>query len=144
MSLRRTETLTMPAHGFGAGTSHKRHSFFAIAGIPLPALPALIVLLCLLAVAGCDRREPAELTLAQLVAQQESYNGRSVVASGILRSHPQPLHYWIEDEAGNRVELLYHDSLEPLLGEHMAVRGRFLYAPDRGRRIEVEYLTPTP
>jgi hypothetical protein len=95
-------------------------------------------------IAGCDDHEPAELTLAQLVAQQTTYSGRSVVVAGTLRSHPEPLHYWIEDDNDNRVELDYADDLAPMLGKRIAVRGRFLYDPESGRSIAVEYLSPSP
>lgn len=106
-------------------------------------LPFLI-LAALAVLPACDGREAIEVPLAQLVAQQAAYDGRTVVVVGMLRSHPEPEHYWIEDDGYNRVELAWGDDLAPYLGRRLAVRGLFRYEPDEGRRIDVEYLAPSP
>ncbi|HKK23731.1 MAG TPA: hypothetical protein VJ947_08600 [Pseudohaliea sp.] len=103
-----------------------------------------LFILLLIAVAACSGRQAVEVPLARLVAQQDAYNGRTVVAVGTLRSHPDPAHYWIEDDRYNRVEVAYGDNLAPYLGQRLAVRGLFRYSPDEGRRIDVEYLAPSP
>ena len=107
-------------------------------------LPIFLLLAALGTVAACGGREAVEVTLAQLVAQQDAYAGRTVVAVGTLRSHPDPAHYWIEDDRYNRVEVAYGDDLAPYLGRRLAVRGLFRYDSDEGRRIDVEYLAPSP
>ena len=104
----------------------------------------LLLALILAALAACSNREAVEVPLDQLVAQQAAWDGRTVVAVGTLRSHPDPEHYWIEDDRYNRVELAWTDDLAPYLGRRLAVRGLFHYDPDEGRRIDVEYLAPSP
>jgi hypothetical protein len=104
----------------------------------------LLLVLVLAALAACNGREAVEVSLDQLVAQQAAYDGRTVVAVGTLHSHPDPAHYWIEDGSYNRVELAWADDLAPYLGQRLAVRGLFRYDPDEGRRIDVEYLAPSP
>lgn len=96
------------------------------------------------ALAGCGGGAPTEVTLAQLVAQQAAYDGRSVVAAGTLRTHPDPRHYWIEDSAHHRVALTGTQGLAERVGERVAVRGRFHYGAARGRRIAVDALTASP
>ena len=104
----------------------------------------LLLALTLVTLAACNGREAVEVTLDQLVAQQAAWDGRTVVAVGTLRSHPDPEHYWIEDDGYNRVELAWSDDLTRYLGRRLAVRGLFRYDPDEGRRIDVEYLAPSP
>jgi len=104
----------------------------------------LLLVLTLVALTACSGREAVEVTLDQLVAQQAAYDGRTVVAVGTLHSHPDPEHYWIEDDGYNRVELAWGDDLAPYLGRRLAVRGLFQYDPTEGRRIDVEYLALSP
>jgi hypothetical protein len=104
----------------------------------------LLLALTLAALAACNDREPVEVALDQLVAQQAAWDGRTVVAVGTLRSHPDPEHYWIEDDRYHRVELAWADDLAPYLGRRLAVRGLFRYDPEEGRRIDVEYLALSP
>jgi len=104
----------------------------------------LLLVLILAVLTACSGREAVEVPLDQLVAQQDAYDGRTVVAVGTLRSHPEPEHFWIEDDRYNRVEVAYGDNLAPYLGQRLAVRGLFRYSPDEGRRIDVEYLAPSP
>jgi len=92
------------------------------------------ILLCLIA---CTGDSIANVTLAQLAAQQDDYAGRQVIVGGTLRSHPDPLHYWIEDDEYHRVELTYPGDLKRHEGEYLTVRGLFSYHADRGRSIRV-------
>ena len=96
-----------------------------------------------LALNGCTR-EPTDLTLLQLARQQIAYDGRKVTTEGILRTHPSPRHYWIEDADLNRVELEHAAALQQWVGARVRVQGRFRYADDRGRRIEVEQIVALP
>ncbi|WP_131917534.1 hypothetical protein [Chromatocurvus halotolerans] len=95
------------------------------------------IIVALLSLIACTGDNAADVTLAQLAAQQDDYAGRQVVVSGTLRSHPDPLHYWIEDDAYHRVELDFPGDLTGREGEPLTVRGRFRYQPDRGRSIKV-------
>lgn len=95
------------------------------------------IIIALLSLLACTGDSAADVTLAQLAAQQDGYTGRQVIVSGTLRSHPEPLHYWIEDDAYHRVELDSPVDLEGREGEHLTVRGLFHYQPDQGRSIKV-------
>ena len=92
---------------------------------------------------GCGG-EPTEVTLRQLSRHQEDYDRRLVSAEGVLRTHAAPRHYWIEDDAFNRVELEQAEDLLEFVGTRIRVQGEFRYAPDRGRRIVVQRLTRLP
>lgn len=92
---------------------------------------------------ACDN-DPQALSIAQLARQQRDYDGRVVLTVGVLRSHDSPRHYWIADAADNRVELLSKEDLSPHTGRALTVQGRFRYAADRGRRIEVASYTVNP
>lgn len=96
--------------------------------------------LAVLCVTSCADPHVADVTLAQLVAQQGDYAGRLVMVTGTLRSHPDPLHYWIEDSAHHRVELNQPGDLSGREGERLTVTGLFRYRQDKGRRIEVASL----
>ena len=95
------------------------------------------------AVSAC-MDDSGEVTLAQLAGQQQAYDGRAVATQGILRTHASPRHHWIEDDALNRVELIHADDLGSRVGKRLAVRGKFRYAADQGRRIEVRHLELAP
>jgi hypothetical protein len=97
-------------------------------------LAAILVLVA----CGLGPSEPVEVTLAELAADHERYDGLVVATEGLVRSHDDPLHYWIEDEAPNRVELRPDDEVAPLLGEHVRVVGEFTFDEDEGRVISVE------
>jgi hypothetical protein len=99
----------------------------------------LLVLACV-CLAACSA-DPQEVSIAQLARQQRDYDGRLVLTVGVLRSHDSPRHYWIADAKDRRVELLTPGDLSPHIGRRLTVEGRFRYAPDRGRRIEVSSYT---
>jgi hypothetical protein len=109
--------------------------------------PAMLLLAAVLAatVAACPPRdaEPVAVPLSQLVADQDAFDGRLVRTVGVVRSHDEPLHYWVEDDRPNRVELVPHEQVADLVGQEVEVTGRFTFSADRGRVIEVETIEPT-
>jgi hypothetical protein len=104
----------------------------------------LVLLLAVVGVGvlGCagDGSEPRVVTLAELVAEQDAYDGSTVIVEGTVRTYDQPRHYWIEDVEQHRVELFPHDLVEDLVGHQIRVTGRFTFVDDRGRGIDVEEL----
>ena len=91
------------------------------------------------ALAGCggDPR-PSEVPLAVLAGNAEAHDGSHVVTEGVVRHFEEPLHYWIEDEDLNRVELFPHDAIAPHLGERVRVEGAFAFSREEGRRLTLE------
>ena len=107
-------------------------------GTGAAALVLLLMLSCL-AFTGCSREHPVvALELQMLVSQQANFQGRRVRTHGTLRMHAEPRHYWIEDAALNRVGLVPAEAVRDYLGSVIEVTGRFGFAPEHGRRIEVE------
>lgn len=97
-------------------------------------LPGFLLML----MSGCAEDAAIPVDLDVLVAQQESFDGRRVTTRGVLREFDDPQHVWIENEALHRVELRPTDTFAGRAGESVEITGRFSYAPDRGRRIEVD------
>lgn len=95
----------------------------------------------LLLCAGCTETA-VSVPLEILVSQQTSFDGRRVRTSGTVREFPSPHHVWIEDAALNRVELRPAERLAERVGQRVEVVGRFSFAPDVGRRIELESVEP--
>ena len=104
-------------------------------------LPVLIVAIAL---SGCGDPPPVQTTLAALKASQADFSGRQVVVSGTLRTFDSPRHYWIENEALDRVALEGADELAPLVGQTVEVSGTFVYDRNAGRRIVVQQLRTVP
>jgi hypothetical protein len=102
----------------------------------VPPMLAALVLLVLTACAGGGGT--SAVTLEELVAEQERFDGERVIVEGVLREYDDPRHYWIEDAVPNRVELEPHDAVEDLVGRELRVVGEFSYRDDRGRVITVE------
>ncbi|GAA5133897.1 hypothetical protein GCM10023339_70100 [Alloalcanivorax gelatiniphagus] len=107
------------------------------------AAVAALALAVMLTLAGCDYRDaPQGAPLRALAAEPQTYQGSLVATSGVVRGFDDPEHYWIEDEALNRVEL------EPLalarehLGQRVQVVGTFHYDPGQGRWLEVRDFSP--
>lgn len=101
--------------------------------------PLLGAALCVVLLAGCGT-DSGGVTLETLVDLQREYNGERVATRGVLRTFDNPRHYWIEDEALNRVGLLPEDKLPPLVGRTVRVVGQFSYSPSTGRIITIEQM----
>ena len=87
---------------------------------------------------GCGASVPANTTLSALSEAQKDFDGRQVIVSGTLRTFDTPRHYWIENDALDRVALLEETiNLAPLVSQTVTVRGMFRYDSEAGRRIEV-------
>ena len=90
---------------------------------------------------GCGASVPVKTTLSALTEVQKDFDGKQVIVSGILRTFDTPRHYWIENEALDRVALLEGTiNLAPLVSQTVTVRGMFRYDSEAGRRIEVDEL----
>lgn len=109
-----------------AVTTQPRWSFILLIGVLLT---------------GCAE-SAIPVTLDVLVSEQASFDGKRVRTAGTVREFAPPHHVWIEDAALNRVELLPADRLQGYVGQQVEVVGRFSYAADVGRRIQLEGLEP--
>ena len=99
-------------------------------------LMAFVITLLLV---GCGASVPVKTTLSALSEAQKDFDGRQVIVSGTLRTFDTPRHYWIENEALDRVALLEGTiNLAPLVSQTVTVRGMFRYDSEAGRRIEVD------
>ena len=102
---------------------------------------ALVTLIVLFA---CGEPAPVRTSLSALTASQADFDGRQVVVSGTLRTFDSPRHYWIENEALDRVALEGGGELAPHVGHTVEVSGIFSYDRNAGRRIEVQALRTLP
>ena len=62
------------------------------------------------------------------------------MTQGVVRRFEDPLHYWVEDQDLNRVELFPHDAVAEYLGEQVRVSGTFRLGERGGRRLTVTRL----
>ncbi len=93
--------------------------------------------------AGCDYSDaPQGAPLRALAAQPERYQESVVATTGVVRGFDDPEHYWIEDEALNRVELMPLTVARDHLDQRVQVVGEFHYDPGRGRWLEIRALSP--
>ncbi|RCV87371.1 glucose-inhibited division protein B [Billgrantia montanilacus] len=98
---------------------------------------------CLLFLAACSGEDSvAEVTLAVLASNPASHDGATVATEGVVRHFEEPLHYWIEDQDLNRVEIFPHEEIAPHLGERVRVVGHFEYSAMEGRRLTLEHVEP--
>lgn len=95
--------------------------------------------------AGCadEPSTPERATLAELVAEQDDYDGDRVEAAGVVRRFGEAegaarLHYVVEDDRKNRVALRPNDVAEPHVDREVTVVGVFHFTEGRGRSIDVE------
>jgi hypothetical protein len=96
----------------------------------------LFVALLLLA---CGGEPPAtEVPLSVLANNPAVHDDSRVATSGVVRHFEDPLHYWIEDEDLNRVEIFPHEWIATHLGEAVRVEGHFRFSPREGRRLTLE------
>jgi hypothetical protein len=103
-------------------------------------LPVAVLVIVLATACASGPAEPEAVTLADLVAEQDHYDGRVVLTEGTVRTYDSPRHYWIEDVELHRVELVPDEEVADLVGQDVRVIGRFTFADDRGRVIEVQEL----
>lgn len=106
---------------------------------------SLLVSVALVLVAGActDDSGPARVTLAELVAGQEDYDGRLVETRGVVRRFGEAegattLHYVVEDHVANRVALRPNDVAERYAGQDVVVVGSFRSREQEGRSIEIQ------
>lgn len=99
---------------------------------------ATVVTVSLLAPA-CGPSQPEAVSLAKLVADQESYVGRDVRTEGVVRRFTDPSgpYFVLEDAEHNRVELLPASRVAAYQGRRIEVDGVFGIEQTRGRFIEV-------
>ncbi len=99
------------------------------AGLAAMLLAGLLLL-------GCGgEAQVAEVPLPVLVNNPEAHDDSRVVTWGQVRRFEDPLHYWVEDEDLNRVEIFPHERIAPHLGEVVRVEGHFRFSPREGRRL---------
>ena len=89
---------------------------------------------------GCGASAPVKTTLSALSEVQKDFDGRQVIVSGTLRTFDMPRHYWIENDALDRVALEGKINFAQLVSQTVTVRGMFRYDSEAGRRIEVDEL----
>lgn len=105
-----------------------------------PRSLAGIAIVSLLFLQTCDRG-PEEIPLAVLADQQESYRGEIVTTSGVVRrigDSADDIHYVLEDEMSNRVELLPKGKAAAWVGQQVVATGRFDFRETRGRTLTIE------
>lgn len=101
----------------------------------------LIGFVMVVMLAGCGDT-PRQINLQLLAAEQSTLDGQLVVTEGLVQSFADPLHYWLEDDALNRVALEPDALVADYVGERVSVEGRFHADRERGRRIEVHTVRP--
>lgn len=97
--------------------------------------------LVLVALSGCGG--PRGVTLTELAANPEYYDGRTVIAHGVVLEFGDDegsveRHYVLQDADVNRVELLPPDRAEPHVGSAVEVLGEFAYDENRGRMLHID------
>ncbi len=100
------------------------------------ALAMVLGMAGMLAACGGERVSP--VTLEQLAASAPAFNGELVETEGVVNRFDDPEHYWLEDDAINRVAVKPGSAVRDHLGENLRVVGRFSYHPEEGRRIEID------
>ena len=100
----------------------------------------LIAFATTLLLVGCSESAPVKTTLSALSQVQKDFDGRLVMVSGTLRTFDKPRHYWIENDALDRVAVEGTINFAPLVSQTVTVRGMFRYDSEAGRRIEVDEL----
>lgn len=95
-----------------------------------------IAFLASLALLGCSKNEQAlNVSLSTLVENPAKFNNSQVTTSGTVHYFETPMHYWIEDDKLNRVEILPYSEIRLFLGESVVVTGEFRFSTTTGRSI---------
>ena len=107
------------------------------------AIFALSIGATLLGFCGDERKAPVAATVAQLVTNQDGYDGRRVETAGIVRRFGAAegatrLHYVVEDQQANRVAIVPNDVAKRYEGQEVTVVGSFRFTEQEGRSIEIE------
>lgn len=100
--------------------------------------PLITTLVLTALLAGCGGERVSPVTLEQLAASAPAFNGELVETEGVVNRFDDPEHYWLEDDAINRVAVTPGSAVRDHLGESLRVVGRFSYHPEEGRRIEID------
>lgn len=94
---------------------------------------------------GCGNEPavPVGATVAELVVNQEGYDGRRVETAGVVRSFGRAegatrFHYVVEDQQSNRVAIVPNNVAERYTGQPVTVVGSFRFSEQEGRSIEIE------
>ena len=87
--------------------------------------------------------DPVRASLAELVAEQENYEGRRVQTVGVVRRFGEAegatrLHHVLEDQQANRVALIPNHVAERHAGQKVVVVGSFQFSERDGRSIQIE------
>lgn len=98
------------------------------------------VLIAALVLVGCGEK-PNQVSLAVLTESAASFDNSQVITRGIVRRFEAPLHYWIEDEGLNRVEIFPQERVALFLGETVFVEGHFRFSETEGRRLTLTKIT---
>lgn len=79
-----------------------------------------------------------EVTLAELRARPQAYDGQQVRVRGMVRSFDAPRHYWLEGAPRDRVGLQPAERVAAHVDRQVTVVGRYSYSERRGRQLVVE------
>ncbi|MCC5901980.1 MAG: glucose-inhibited division protein B [Halomonas sp.] len=93
------------------------------------------ILLITILMSGCRGQQAATVPLPILVKNPAAFDDSQIITHGVVRYFHDPLHYWVEDEYLNRVEILPHQKIASYLGKTVEVEGQFYFSPDEGRRL---------
>lgn len=112
-------------------------------GVAWRATFAVALSMLITAVSGCQpfQRGPEEVTLAQLAARQEAYDGHMVRTQGEVRKLQDiagPYYYVIEDTQQHDAELQPSATAAAYDGRPITVVGAFHFSERTGRSITIE------
>ncbi|WP_301583843.1 hypothetical protein [Halomonas alkaliantarctica] len=94
-----------------------------------------VTLLLVTLITGCRGQLTVTVPLTILANNPTAFDDNQIVTHGVVRHFNDPLHYWIEDEHLNRVEVFPHQQIAPFLGDVVEVEGRFQFSSHEGRRL---------
>ena len=87
------------------------------------------------------------VALSELATFQVAYNGKTVETTGVVRPYVEwghSTHYWIEDEASNRVGLRPSRLAAELTNQTVDVVGRFSFTDRSGRVLTIDRIRRQP